>query len=62
VLIGAKQLSPVEVFEAVRTRIEQTNPAINAIVACDFERAQGRGGAKGWAGRVPPALEAHAHD
>jgi amidase len=39
-LIGARKLSPVEVFDAFSARIEQVNPAINAMVAMDTERAR----------------------
>ncbi len=39
-LIGARQLSPVELMDACIARIESLNPAINAIVAPDFERAR----------------------
>lgn len=39
-LIASKALSPVEVFDAFRARIEQANPAINAIVASDFARGR----------------------
>ena len=39
-LIGAKQLSPVELMEACIGQIEAINPAINAISATDFVRAR----------------------
>jgi Asp-tRNA(Asn)/Glu-tRNA(Gln) amidotransferase A subunit family amidase len=39
-LIGAKQLSPVELLQACIARIERYNPAVNAITATDFERAR----------------------
>lgn len=39
-LIGAKQISPVELMDACIARIEQYNPAINAITATDFDRAR----------------------
>lgn len=39
-MIGAKQVSPVEVLEAHLARIERINPAINAIVAMDADRAR----------------------
>ncbi|HSV35935.1 MAG TPA: amidase [Ramlibacter sp.] len=39
-LIGARQLSPVELLDACIARIEALNPAINAICATDFERAR----------------------
>lgn len=38
-LIGAKQLSPVELLQACIARIERYNPAVNAITATDFDRA-----------------------
>ncbi|WP_395701369.1 amidase [Aquabacterium sp.] len=38
-LIGARQLSPVELMQAAIARIEALNPAVNAIAATDFERA-----------------------
>jgi len=38
-MIGAKQLSPVELLEACIAQIEELNPAVNAICATDFERA-----------------------
>lgn len=39
-LIGARQLSPVELMDACIARIEAINPAVNAIAATDFERAR----------------------
>ncbi|MBL8310611.1 MAG: amidase [Burkholderiales bacterium] len=39
-LIGARQLSPVELMDACIARIEALNPAINAIAATDFARAR----------------------
>jgi amidase len=39
-LIGDKAVSPVEVFDAFATRIEQVNPAINAIVTLDLDRGR----------------------
>ncbi|MBP0615093.1 amidase [Jiella mangrovi] len=39
-LIGRKQLSPVELVESCIARIEAVDPAINAFVARDFERAR----------------------
>lgn len=39
-LIRSKALSPVEVFDAFRARIEAANPAINAFVTVDFERSR----------------------
>ncbi len=39
-LIGARDVSPVEVLDAVLARIEQINPAVNAFAATDFERAR----------------------
>jgi Amidase len=38
-LIGAKKLSPVELLESCIRRIETIDPAVNAMVARDFERA-----------------------
>jgi len=40
-LIGAKQLSPVELLEACIARIADINPRINAVTATCFERARG---------------------
>lgn len=40
-LIGARQLSPVELLEACIARIEQVNPFVNAVTATCFERARG---------------------
>ncbi|MGE0717295.1 MAG: amidase [Alphaproteobacteria bacterium] len=37
-LIGTKALSPVELLQSCIARIAATNPAVNAIVASDFER------------------------
>ncbi|WP_137128655.1 amidase family protein [Rhizobium sp. FY34] len=37
-LIARRQLSPVELAEACISRIEALNPAINAVVAQDFDR------------------------
>jgi len=39
-LIGAKKLSPVELTESCIARIEAVNPAVNAMVACDFASAR----------------------
>jgi Asp-tRNA(Asn)/Glu-tRNA(Gln) amidotransferase A subunit family amidase len=39
-LIGARQLSPVELLDACIARIERYDPAVNAIAATDFERAR----------------------
>jgi len=39
-LIGAKQLSPVELLDACIARIEDLNPRINAVTATCFERAR----------------------
>jgi amidase len=38
--IGNKEISPVELLEAVITRVEALNPAVNAIAATDYERAR----------------------
>jgi amidase len=40
-LIGSRQVSPVELLKACIGRIEQLNPAVNAISATCFERARG---------------------
>ena len=39
-MIGAKQVSPVEVLEASIAQIERYNPAVNAICATDYDRAR----------------------
>ncbi|KOQ18301.1 amidase, partial [Achromobacter xylosoxidans] len=39
-LIGARQLSPVELLEACIARIEAVNPYINAVTATAFDRAR----------------------
>ncbi len=39
-MIGAKQVSPVEVLDAFIARIETYNPGVNAICATDFDRAR----------------------
>ncbi len=39
-LIGAKQLSARELMESCIARVEQVDPAVNAMVARDFERAR----------------------
>jgi Asp-tRNA(Asn)/Glu-tRNA(Gln) amidotransferase A subunit family amidase len=39
-LIGRKALSPAELLESCIRRIERVNPALNAVVATDFERAR----------------------
>jgi len=39
-LIGARQLSPVELLQACIARIEQLNPFVNAVTATCFERAR----------------------
>jgi Asp-tRNA(Asn)/Glu-tRNA(Gln) amidotransferase A subunit family amidase len=38
--IGTKELSPVELLDACISRIEQVNPAVNAVTATDFGRAR----------------------
>ena len=38
-LIGEGALSPVELFDACQKRIEEINPAVNAVVAERFEAA-----------------------
>ncbi|XAH25359.1 amidase family protein [Xylophilus sp. GW821-FHT01B05] len=40
-LVGAKQLSPVELLDACIARIEAVNPYVNAVTATCFERARG---------------------
>ncbi len=39
-LIGAKELSPVELLDACIARIEALNPAINAVTATCYDRAR----------------------
>lgn len=39
-LIGRKAISPVELFDACRDRTEKVDPALNAMVARDFERGR----------------------
>ncbi|MBL8343283.1 MAG: amidase [Rubrivivax sp.] len=39
-MIGAKEISPVELLEACIARIEALNPAVNAIAAKAYERAR----------------------
>ena len=39
-LIGARQLSPLELLEACIARIEKLNPFVNAVTATCFERAR----------------------
>ncbi len=39
-LIGARQLSPVELLDACIERIGRFNPAVNAVCATDFTRAR----------------------
>lgn len=39
-LIGARRLSPVELTESCIARIEAVDPAVNAVVARDFDRAR----------------------
>ena len=39
-LIGARQLSPVELMDVCIARMEAVNPAVNALCATDFERAR----------------------
>ncbi|HSV60133.1 MAG TPA: amidase family protein, partial [Variovorax sp.] len=39
-LIGARQVSPVELLEACIARIEQVNPFVNAVTATCYERAR----------------------
>ena len=39
-LIGARQLSPVELLDACIARIEAVNPLVNAVTATCFDRAR----------------------
>src|SRR5262249_20793612 len=39
VAYGKRQMSPAEVVRALFNRIEQLNPQVNALYACDFEAA-----------------------
>ncbi|WP_416412491.1 amidase [Pantoea sp. App145] len=39
-LIGEKSIAPSELLESCINRIEQVNPAVNALVACDFAAAR----------------------
>lgn len=39
-LIGTKEISPVELLGACEARIEAVNPALNAVVALDLDRAR----------------------
>ena len=39
-LIGTGELSPEDLLESCIARVDAANPAINAIVATDFERAR----------------------
>jgi amidase len=39
-LIGARKLAPTELLESCIARIEAVNPAVNAMVAFDYERAR----------------------
>jgi Asp-tRNA(Asn)/Glu-tRNA(Gln) amidotransferase A subunit family amidase len=39
-LIGVKQLLPTELLESCITRIEAINPAVNAMVASDYDQAR----------------------
>ncbi len=39
-MIGRRALSPVELLESCLSRIDQVNPAVNAVVALDAERAR----------------------
>ncbi|WP_237214908.1 amidase [Falsiroseomonas oryziterrae] len=39
-LIGARKLSPVELLDSCLARIEAVNPAVNAMVAMDTDRAR----------------------
>ena len=39
-MIGAREISPVELLEACIARTEAVDPAVNAMVARDFERAR----------------------
>lgn len=39
-MIGARELSPVELLDACIARIEAINPAVNALAATAFERAR----------------------
>lgn len=38
--IGTKEISPVELLDSCAARIEAVNPALNAVVALDLERAR----------------------
>src|SRR5437764_12553277 len=49
-MIGRKQLSPVELLESCIARIEAVDPAVNAMVARDYD------GARRAAGRAEAAV------
>ena len=38
--IGTKEISPVELLEACLERIEEVNPAVNAVTAMSVKRAR----------------------
>ena len=38
--IGTKEISPVELLEACLDRIEEVNPAVNAVTAMSVKRAR----------------------
>ncbi len=46
-MIGARQLSPLELLESCLARIAATNPAVNAIVAMDADAGRGQAKAIG---------------
>ena len=52
-LIGARQLSPVELLDACIARIEAVNPFVNAVTATCFERAREEARAIRRARRIP---------
>ena len=41
-MIGAREISPVELLDSCIARTEAVDPAVNARVARDFERARCR--------------------
>jgi len=55
-LIGAGDLSPVELLESCIARMAAVNPAINAVVATDYERARKQAEAAEKAVRAGDAL------
>ena len=61
-LIGARQLSPVELTEVVLNRIERLNPQLHAFLTVTSDHTRGLGPGIGRSGYARPAHRAPRRD